>query len=151
VRDGRRKAGAILAVDLMSEPAVVIGASASIPAAAALMNEHAVKRLPVVDGRHRLLGVVSRADLIRLYARPDDQIRSDIREHVLHHTLALDPDALTVQVQHGTVSIAGTVARRSTVALVELLVQAVPGVVEVANNLSYRFDDEHRPVVVPGI
>jgi CBS domain-containing protein len=149
VRDGRRKATAVLAVDLMSEPAIVIRPAASIPAAAALMSEHGVKRLPVVDGDDRLIGVVSRADLVRLYARPDNQILSDIREYVLLGTLSMDPDALSIEVDNGVVSLAGAVGRRSTVKIVEILVQAVPGVVDVANHLSYHFDDEQRPIVLP--
>jgi CBS domain-containing protein len=148
-RDGRRKAAAVLAVDLMSQPAIVIRPTASISAAAALMTEHGVKRLPVVDGEDQLVGVVSRADLVRLYARPDDQILSDIREHVLRRTLCMDADVLTVEVVNGVVSVAGTVDRRSTVDVVELLVQSVPGVVNVANHLSYRFDDEHRAMSLP--
>jgi CBS domain-containing protein len=115
------------------------------------MSEHGVKRLPVVDGDDRLVGVVSRADLVRLYARPDNQILSDIRDYVLHGTLSMDPDALTVKVDDGVVTIAGVVDRRSTVKIVGLLVQAVAGVVDVANHLSYHFDDEHRPVVLPAL
>jgi CBS domain-containing protein len=149
VRDGRRKATAVLAADLMSKPAIVIRPAASISAAAALMSEHGVKRLPVVDGDDRLIGVVSRADLVRLYARPDNQILSDIREYVFLRTWSMDPDALTIEVDNGAVSLAGAVGRRSTVKIVELLVQAVPGVVDVANRLCYHFDDEQRPIVLP--
>jgi CBS domain-containing protein len=149
VRDGRRKAAAVLAVDLMSEPAVVIRPTASIAMAAALMSEHGIKRLPVVDGEDRLIGVVSRVDLVRLYARPDDQILSDIREYVFRRALTMDPDALTIGVVNGVASLAGAVDRRSTVNIVELLVQTVPGVVAVANHLSYHFDDERRPMILP--
>jgi osmotically-inducible protein OsmY len=63
----------------------------------------------------------------------------------------MDPDALTVKVENGVVSVAGAVDRRSTVKIVELLVHAVPGVVGVANHLSYHFDDEHRPIVRPAV
>jgi CBS domain-containing protein len=133
----------------MSEPAIVIRPAASIAAAAALMSEHEVKRLPVVDAEDRLIGVVSRADLVRLYARPDDQILSDIREFVFRRTLSMDPDALTVDVANGVATLAGAVDRRSTVKIVGLLVQTVPGVVEVENYLSYHFDDEHQPIAFP--
>ena len=149
VRDGRRKAGAVLAVDLMSEPAVVIRPVASIAAAAAMMSEHQVKRLPVIDDADNLIGIVSRSDLVRLYARPDDEILSEIREHVLTRMLSMDPDRLSIEVTKGVVSIAGTVGRRSTVSVLELLIQAVPGVVHVANHLSYRFDDEQHPLDLP--
>jgi CBS domain-containing protein len=149
VRDSHRKAGAVLAVDLMSGPAVVIRPAASIAAAAALMGEHQVKRLPVVDAADNLIGIVSRADLVRLYARPDDEILSEIRDHVLSRLLSIDPDLLSITVTQGVVSIGGAVGRRSTVSVVELVIQAVPGVVHVANHLSYRFDDEQHPIVLP--
>jgi hypothetical protein len=45
--------------------------------------------------------------------------------------------------------LAGAVDRRSTITVIELLVQTVPGVVDVANHLSYHFDDQHRPIVLP--
>jgi CBS domain-containing protein len=151
VRDGRRKAVAVLAADLMSTPAIVVGPAASIPVAAALMSRHGVKRLPVVDTHGRLIGVVSRADLVRLYARPDEQVLADVRENVLRGTLSMDPDALTVAVDNGVVSLAGVVDRRSTVTIVELLVRTIPGVVEVANHLCYHFDDDHRPIVRPAV
>jgi CBS domain-containing protein len=145
IRDGRRKAAAVHAADLMSKPAIIVRSTASIRAAAVLMSENRVKRLPVVDGKGRLIGVVSRADLVRLYARPDDEILADIREYVLRRTLAMDPDSLAVRVHDGVATLAGAVGRRSTVHIVEVLVQAVPGVVDVANHLSYHIDDEHGP------
>jgi hypothetical protein len=95
------------------------------------------------------VGIVSWADLVRLYARPDDEILAEIREHVLSRLLTIDPDQLSIAVTKGVVSIGGAVGRRSTVGVVELVIQAVPGVVHVANHLSYRFDDEQHPMVLP--
>jgi CBS-domain-containing membrane protein len=103
VRDGKRKAAAI-------RP------TASIAVATALTSEHGIKRLPVVDGEDRLIGVVSRADSSVSTSRPDDQILSDIREYVFRRTPTMDPDALTIRVDNGwRVSLApSTVAVRST-------------------------------------
>jgi CBS domain-containing protein len=150
-RAGRVKADAVVASDLMSGPAVVIRPAASIGEAAALMTAQGVKRLPVVDGEGYLAGVVSRCDLLRLYARPDDEILSEIRDQALLRTVWAQPDALSIDVKQGVVTLAGTVARRSGVTLLELLVRAVPGVVDVANNLTYRFDDRRDRPHLPSV
>lgn len=146
VRVGRAKAEAVLACDLMTSPAVVVRPTASIGAAAALMGQRHLKRLPVVDNDGYLVGIVSRCDLLRLYARPDDEVLSEIREQPLFRTLWTQPNAVSVEVRQGMVSLSGTVDRRSSVALLELLVRTVPGVVDVANHLTYHFDDRlERP------
>lgn len=140
-RDGRAKAGAVLAADLMSAPPVTVRPSASVGAAATLMSERHVKRLPVVDGAGTLVGIISRCDLLRLYARPDDELLSEIRDQVLLRTLWMDPDSLSVTVRQGVVTLAGATDRRSTIHLLEQLVQTVPGVTDVVSHLSYHLDD----------
>ena len=65
---------------LMTSPAITIGPDATIPAAARLMNTHHVRRLPVVDEEGRLVGVVSRRDLLSVFLRPDDDIVRDARQ-----------------------------------------------------------------------
>jgi CBS-domain-containing membrane protein len=74
----RVKASGTLARDLMSAPAVTAMADTTVAAAARLMDADGVKRLPVVDELGRLIGIVSRADLLRVYLRPDGAIRRDV-------------------------------------------------------------------------
>jgi CBS-domain-containing membrane protein len=51
--------------DVMSTPAVTVRPDDDICVAAKAMDENRVKRLPVVDEDNRLLGVISRADIVR--------------------------------------------------------------------------------------
>ena len=55
--------------DIMTSPAIIITAGADIKEAAMTFDEKRIKRLPVVDDENRLVGIVSRADLIRALSR----------------------------------------------------------------------------------
>lgn len=140
-RIARAKAAADTAGDLMTSPAIVIGASESLTTAAKLMDAERVKRLPVVDEHGHLAGILSRRDLLRVYLRDDAGIRHEVTEDVLLRSLWIEPDTLSVTVEQGMVTLAGTVDRRSTVPLVVRMVESVPGVVDVVNHLSYHHDD----------
>ena len=74
------KVTAVTAGDLMTSPAVTIHAGASVVAAARIMQDQRVKRIPVVREDGQLVGIVSRADVLSAYERPDE----DIRREVLH-------------------------------------------------------------------
>jgi CBS domain-containing protein len=92
---------------LMTAPAITIGPDATIPAAARLMNTHHIRRLPVVeDGK--LVGIVSRRDLLSVFLRPDADIIHDVRQ-VLDELALTDPKAVIVTVKHGVVTLTGTV------------------------------------------
>ena len=66
------------AADVMTRAPVTIGPDESVERAAFLMYDHGVKRLPVVDGAGHLAGIVSRADVLSVFDRPDEDIRRDI-------------------------------------------------------------------------
>jgi CBS domain-containing protein len=143
-RVARDKAEADVACDLMTAPAIVIGAHDSVAQAARLMDLERVKRLPVVGADGRLIGIVSRGDILRLFLRDDEEIRREVIEEVLLRTLWIDSRKLNVAVDHGVVTLAGTLDRRSAIAIVLRLVHAVAGVVDVVNHLSYHYDDVRR-------
>ncbi|MFF8956454.1 CBS domain-containing protein [Streptomyces sp. NPDC014894] len=126
---------------LMSSPAIVAEPQWSVVRAARVMEEHRIKRLPVVDGTGRLTGVVSRSDLLQLFLRRDRAIQEEILEDVLTQTLGLAPSALTVDVTDGRVTLSGTVERRSVQPVFVRLCESVDGVVEVIDRLTYRLDD----------
>ena len=75
---------------LMTTPAITIHPDATIPSAARLMNTHKLRRLPVVDARGKLVGIVSRRDLLSVFLRPDSQIAEDARA-VLDEILLAEP------------------------------------------------------------
>lgn len=137
----REKADAVFAGDLMTYPAVTIGPGDDVVRAARRMEDHAVKRLPVVDEDDRLLGIVSRHDLLRLFTRPDAEIRTEILQDVLLRTLWIDPGGVEVSVADGVVRLRGTVEARSVAELVGRVVSRTDGVVDVVNELGYARDD----------
>ncbi len=146
VRERRRKELARVAAQAMTSPAITIRPERSIREAAATMTRHGINRLPVVDDG-RLVGIVTRADLVRAYVRTDEELERTILDDVLLKALWLDPAAFRVAVRDGEVSIAGHVERRSTASLVEETVRLVPGVVAVNAEIRWSMDDRDlRPV-----
>ncbi|MCX5317524.1 CBS domain-containing protein [Streptomyces sp. NBC_00154] len=135
------RGGANTAVDLMNRPAITATPEWNVVRAARVMEKHKVKRLPVVDGEGRLIGVLSRSDLLQLFLRRDHAIQEEILEDVLTHTLRLSPSSLTVEVADGLVTLSGTVRRRSLVPVILRLCRSVDGVVDVINRLNYERDD----------
>ncbi|KUL21600.1 CBS domain-containing protein [Actinoplanes awajinensis] len=147
-RGERAKATARTATGLMSGPPVVALASTPIAAAARRMDVEKVKRLPVVDDLGRLVGIVSRGDLLKTYLRPDLDIQTDVETGVLRAFLVDDTASVTVTVTDGVVRLSGRVGRYSSAELVERLSRQVAGVVEVISGLTYDVDDR-EPVVTP--
>ncbi|RLP85453.1 CBS domain-containing protein [Micromonospora sp. BL4] len=140
-RDARDRSEALLAGDLMTAPAVTTCPQASLPAAARLLDREQVKRLPVLDDLGRLVGIVSRADLLRVHLRSDAEIREDVVQEVLRRVLAVRDGLVTVEVRHGEVTLAGRLDRRSAVDLAGRLAAQVSGVVQVTNTIGYEADD----------
>lgn len=135
------KVGAVTAGEAMTAPAITIESDRRISEAASLMTARCVNRLPVVEGG-RLVGIVTRADLMRAFVRPDDELAKTIREDVLLRILWLDPALFSVVVEDGVVSISGKVDRRSTAEVLERAVGMVPGVVDVHIDVTWSLDDD---------
>ena len=136
------KLEAVTAHEAMTAPAVTITSGRPIHEAAAIMTARRVNRLPVVDDG-RLVGIISRADLVRAYVRSDDDLIETIRQDVIFRSLWLDPDQFTVEVQGGVASIRGRVERRSTAEIIEDAVRSVPGIIEVHAAVSWSVDDRN--------
>ncbi len=134
------KLAAVTAGEAMTAPAVTIESGRRISEAAALMIARRVNRLPVVDDG-RLVGIVTRADLVRAYVRSDDELARTIRDDVLLRILWLDPSVFTVVVTDGVASISGRVERRSTAEMVEQAVSMVPGIMDVHADVTWGLDD----------
>lgn len=128
--DFERLLRARTAGEAMTAPAVAVEPDRSVTEAVSLMFDHAVNRLPVVR-RGKLVGIITRADIVRAFARTDLEIRQEIRDDLLVETFQLDPDALEVTVERGEVTLAGELQRARDVQLLRRLVERVPGVVSV--------------------
>ena len=127
----------------MSAPAITVRPYTSVAEAARLMTERHVNRLPVVQ-RDRLVGIVTRADLVRAFARPDEEIKRELREDLLEGTLWLDRGTVDVDVVRGNVQLAGSLPKRSDAVLLERLAAKAPGVVAVDSRLTWDVDDMTR-------
>jgi CBS domain-containing protein len=137
------KAAARTAGEAMTSPAVTVTPERPAAAAARIMLDGGVNRLPVVrDGI--LVGIVTRADLVRAFTRTDQTILDEIREEVLRRALWLEPDSVEVAVDRGEVVLAGEIEAKSDVEVLRKLVQRIPGVVSVRSNVLYRVDDLQR-------
>lgn len=135
-----RKAEGRSAREVMTSPVVTIAADDTVSAAAAKLEKTGLRRLFVVaDGRP--VGVVARRDVLRVLTRPDPEIEHDVVTGVLYETLHLGPDRARAVVHAGVVTVAYRVERRSEIAPVTRLIEAVPGVVAVRNGLDYVWND----------
>jgi CBS domain-containing protein len=123
------KTTARTAGEAMTSPAVTIGADRRVDAAAALMLDRRVNRLPVVDAEGLLVGIVTRADLVRAFVGTDDQIATEIRDDVLMHQLWVDPRGVELVVRDGEVTLSGPFEDEDERDLVVRRIRLVPGVV----------------------
>lgn len=134
------KAAGITAEDLMTKPPVTVGPNELVSAAARLMYSRKVKRLPVVDDDGRLVGILSRVDVLSVYSRPDSAIKEEITKGIILDTILTDPARFTVIVKDGIVTIEGI---PETVGVGRDMIDAirhVEGVVAVRDRLSYPRD-----------
>jgi CBS domain-containing protein len=129
---------AVTVGDAMSAPARTILPDRTVAEAATLMLDENINRLPVVDAEGKLVGLVSRGDLVRAFVRSDEEILSEIEEDVLRRVLWLNPEEVDVTVKSGIVTIKGEVASEADADLLPKFVRRVPGVVEVSSTVTHR-------------
>ena len=131
------KARGITAGDLMSSPAVTVAPEDTIERAAKLMYTRKVKRLPVVDAGAHLVGIISRADVLAIFDRSDEELRTEIRDRIIRDAFLIDPVAYGVTVKDGVVTLAGKPESNDVAHEIMQRVRHVPGVVAVRDRLSY--------------
>jgi len=146
-RKRRAIARAETAGDLMSTHPVTVGPEATVAATARLMDRQQTTCLPVVDENGKLLGVVSPRDLLRVFLRPDDEIRSQIISQVLMGEFATNPALVQIDVTGGVVQMTGELERKTMLPLVLPLVRAIDGVIDAEGEFTYAIDDTRLPHV----
>jgi CBS domain-containing protein len=135
------KAAAAVARDLMTVAVVSITPDATAAEAARRMHTANMKRLPVVDREGRLLGIISRGDLLKVFNRPDEAIRREIIDDVIVGEFMMDPDRFFIQAHQGVAVLEGRVEQRSLLPWLVRAVRGVEGVVRVEDRLAYDIDD----------
>jgi CBS-domain-containing membrane protein len=134
----------LTAADLMSWPPVTIGPDETVRHTARLMYAHKLRRLPVVDQRGRLLGLVTRADLLSAFTRPDQEIRREITQDVIADGFFTDPDRLMVTVKDGVVTLAGAPGSVILGRNIADQTRHVEGVIAVRDRFTYP--EVHAPI-----
>ncbi|GAB3831091.1 CBS domain-containing protein [Dactylosporangium cerinum] len=135
-RQARGKAQGTAAGELMNAPAVTVTSTTSVVAAARAMEHDELKRLPVVDGTGRLIGMVTRRDLLKVFLRTDADIRREIVDEALKGVAGVPRDQVRVEVDDGVVTLLGTVEQGSLVPALVRRIERVDGVVDVVSHLS---------------
>jgi len=133
--------GAETVAEIMTRSVVTITPEATVGEAARVMGRRNVKRLPVVDLEGELIGIVSRADVVGAFTKPDDVIEDEVREDLIRRLLFLDPELVEVSVSDGVVTLEGELENRTEAHLLEELSRRIAGVVRVESRLLYKVDD----------
>lgn len=135
--------------DVMTRRPVVVFADTTLAEAGRTMANKNVKRLPVVDGDGHLVGIISRSDIVRAFARPDDVIEDEIRQDVLNRILMFEPDLIEVTVDEGVVTLEGALPEKADVRLLQELTRRLDGVVRVHSRLTWDIDEiaDAKPTV----
>ncbi|MDX3587412.1 CBS domain-containing protein [Streptomyces europaeiscabiei] len=133
---GLAKAGGVTAEDLMTSPALTVRPDATLAQAARTLARARVKRLPVVDAVGMLEGVVSRADLLKVFLRTDEEITEEVRREIVSYLFPTPASSVRVEVRDGVVKLVGHVRDTSLVPTSARLVRAVEGVVDVTFDLT---------------
>jgi CBS domain-containing protein len=125
------------AADLMTSPAVTIGPDEPVRRATQLMSARKLRRLPVVDHDGRLVGILSRADVLSVFTRPDEEIHREVCQDVIADGFFLDPAPFTVTVTDGIVTLAGDLGSVILGRNIADQVRHLEGVVAVRDRFTY--------------
>jgi CBS-domain-containing membrane protein len=145
-QDYRKYAGATVA-DVMTRSVLCVSPRLPLESVAIVLDEHRIRRVPVVD-LGRLVGIVSRGDLIKAFARlpvrpgkprSDAELAREMKER-----LAAEPWAsahgIVAQANHGVLALWGPVESEAEKAAVEILARTIDGVTNVESHLLVRPD-----------
>lgn len=126
--------------EVMSHSVLTVPPDLEIIEAARFMHTNDVKRVIVVED-DKMVGIISRFDVVAGFTRPDDLIEDEIREDLIRRVLFVDPETVDVVVSNGVVTLFGKIGTRTEVRLMEELTRRLDGVVDVENKLQWRIDD----------
>ena len=135
-RDHQKAAG-VTAAELMTSPPVTAGPDTSLAEAARLMRDHRVKRLPVINATGRLIGIVSRADVLSVFTRPDADIHREATEEVIAESILVDSRLVAATVHDGIVTLTGRPETDQAARDLLEAVRHIDGVIAVRDQLTY--------------
>jgi CBS domain-containing protein len=132
------------AADVMTKNVATCGPDEDVRIVARHMLERGVKRMPVLGGG-RLVGIVSRQDILRALVRPDAEIAADVT-----HALATDPNRpddhhVLCTVEDGKVTLTGDVRYAWDAPIIVAMARGVDGVIDVESHLHHREPNPKGP------
>jgi CBS domain-containing protein len=138
LRRGPQNLG-LTAGELMTAPAVTVQPDTPVPSAARVVTANHLRRLPVVDEQGKLIGIVTRRDLLSAFLRPDAEIAADVAE-LLDEVLHAEPTVVKAVVHDGRVILTGITEGpkapdREMVPTAIRLIWDIDGVIDVDNRL----------------
>lgn len=131
------KAARVTAAELMTSPPVTAGPDTSLAEAARLMRDHRVKRLPVINATGHLIGIVSRADVLSIFTRPDADIHREATEEVIAESILVDSRLVAATVHDGIVTLTGRPETNQAARDLVEAVRHIEGVIAVRDQLTY--------------
>lgn len=134
--------------DVMTTELIVIDPDEDHADAARLMEKEHVKRLPVVEG-DKLVGLISRTDMLRAFTRPDQEIIAEVNDHVMRKVLWIDPRRVNVESVDGNVVLRGTLETRTDANLLVELTKRLDGVASVSDHLDWDVDNTKTEMTSP--
>ena len=145
------KADGIVAAEIMTTPPITVRSDTTLAQAARLMQERNVRRLVAVDERGKIVGIVSRSDLLQVFLRTDDELCDEVQSSIIPSMFLTDPETVQVSARWNVVTLSGEVDRKSDAEILSRLTRELDGVVEVVDRLRYRWDDSSPPAVRLGL
>ncbi|MER6950218.1 CBS domain-containing protein [Nonomuraea sp. NPDC000554] len=135
-REDHEKAAGVTAAQLMTSPAITVTPETAVRDAARMMRDRHIKQLPVVDpATGHVVGTLHQQDVLRVFTRPIAEIEAEIAD------LVGKPEAFSIKIEGGIVTIGGKVERKSQVIALVERIRAVEGVVDVVSDLTYDRED----------
>jgi CBS-domain-containing membrane protein len=145
-RNLQRKAHGETAAGLMSSPAITALPTDDVVDAARVAAQAHIRRLPVVDASERVVGIVTRSDLLRAFLNDDATIEKYVTDVVLTQQFLLSPTSITADVHDGVVTLRGRLDSEQVLCPLTEALRGVAGVVAVHSELVF---DEAYPFPPP--
>jgi CBS domain-containing protein len=131
------KAAGWTAADVMTAQVVTCAPDDDVRLVARRMLDHGVKRMPVLEFG-RLVGIVSRHDILHSLDRPDAKIAEEVTSVLRSDPNRPDDHHVTCSVQDGNVTLTGDVRYAWDTPIVVAMVRSIDGVVDVVSELHHR-------------
>jgi CBS-domain-containing membrane protein len=140
-RNDRSRAAALDVASAMTREVACVRDDYTVARAAREMHTRGVKRMPVLDSSGRLVGIVSRGDLLKVFLRTDEELEAEVSEILRVGAVRLGGHGLKAAVDEGVVDLAGRFRSRSRLDAVVRAVVGVDGVVGVRNRMTFDVED----------